>query len=302
MSEMPLVFIVILNWNNATDTLACLDAVAKLSYPRNAVLVVDNCSSDNSVELIRSRHPDVEILMLSQNLGYTGGNNRGIEKALHQGADYIWLLNDDTLVAPDSLQKLIDAAISEPSAGILGPKVYTYEARQTLLSAGGFFTAGYRVQQRGVGQPDQGQYDQLAEVDFVSGCAMLVRRALIEQTGMLDETFFAYEEDVEWCYRATQGGFKVLYVPQAHVWHPDTRMRDELSRRVVYYMARNRLLSIRKHRLGVSVFWVTLLQELRTLAAWTLRGRWRHKREQRNALALALIDYFRGKTGRCERV
>lgn len=301
-STLPHVAIVILNWNNAQDTIACLDAVAQLTYPYMSVLVVDNGSSDDSVEQISASHPKVTLVPLGENYGYTGGNNRGIELALEQGCDYVWLLNDDAVVAPDSLSRLMDVASVLPIAGILGPKIYTCEERQTILSAGGTLVDGWRVVQHGVGQPDEASYDKLTDVDFIMGCAMLVNRHLIEQIGMFEEGFFAYEEDVEWCYRAKQSGFRVLYVPQAHVWHPDTRLRDEYSPRVVYYMARNKLLFVRKHRLGPGILAQVLLQNFRTLASWSLRMRWRNKRAQRDALALALWDFFRKKAGRCEHI
>ena len=292
----------VLNWNSAPDTLACLDSISQLHYANYTVLVVDNASTDDSVRQIRKAYPHLEILALKENLGYSGGNNRGIEFALAGNCDYVWLLNDDTVVAPDSLASLVSVATSEPAAGILGPKVYTSEEPQTILSAGATIVNGWRAQSRGVGQTDRGQFDHMADVDVVSGCAMLVSRRLIEQIGTLDESFFAYHEDVEWCYRAKQAGFRVLLVPQAHVWHPDTRRRDEYSAVVVYYMTRNTLFFVSKHRLGLRVLAEVLLDGMRTLASWSLRRCWRHKRRQRDALALAILDFFRGMDGRCERL
>lgn len=299
-TNQPSVCIIILNWNNARDTLACLDAVKQLTYPNFSTLVVDNHSADDSLAQIRAKHPQAELLPLAQNFGYTGGNNRGIQHALQAGFDYVWLLNDDLVVAPDALTHLMAAAVAEPKAGILGPKVCTSEDRQTILSAGGTLVNGWQLQQHGAGQQDQGQYDQLTDVDFIMGCAMLVRRDVIEQVGLLEERFFAYEEDLDWCYRTKQAGFRVLYVPAAVTWHPDTSQRDEFSTRVVYYMARNKLIFVRKHQLGLGVFSQVILHDLKTLTSWTLRKRWQNKREQRNALALALLDFFRGKDGRCE--
>ncbi len=155
---------------------------------------------------------------------------------------------------------------------------------------------------RGLGELDVGQFGGPATVDYLTGCAVLVRRALIESVGALDERFFLYEEDVEWCYRGRRAGFQSVLVPQAKVWHPDTRRRDELSARVTYYTTRNKLLLIRVHRLGGRVVAAHLLRHARTLASWTVRPKWRHKRAQRRALVRALLDAARGRWGAAEGV
>lgn len=299
------VAIIILNWNNPDDTLACLRSVMALDYPaeRLRVIVVDNGSTDDSVARIRAAYPDVALIETGANLGYAGGNNVGIQYALdHHGCDYVWLLNDDVIVAPDSLPALMSVALADPRAGFLGPMVYTREEPQRILSAGSLLHDGWRPQHRGIGERDQGQFDTIAEVDYLSGCALLVSHSAIEAVGMLDEDFFAYHEDIEWCYRGKKAGFKVLFVPEAKVWHPDTLRRDENSPVVTYYIARNSLLFVKKHRLGHVKFARMLLGHARTLLSWSLRPRWRHKRPQRDALARALADFARGRVGSVDEI
>ncbi len=289
--------IVILHWNHAKDTLNCLAAVSNLDYSPIEVLVVDNGSTEPVAQKAIEVFPHAQILTNPRNLGYTGGNNKGIETALNLGCEYVWLLNDDVIVSPDSLSALMQVAQAKPMAGFLGPMIYTREDAQCILSAGGMLEGGWRARHRGIGEYGRGQFDQVADVDYLSGCALLVSRQAIGQIGSLDDDFFAYHEDIEWCYRGKRAGFKVLFVPQAKVWHPDTRRRDNDSPSVTYYIARNSLLFAKKHRLA-SVIWFHLLPGyLRTLFSWSIRPRWRHKRKQRDALARALIDFIRGRVG-----
>lgn len=295
--QFPLVAAIILNWNHPEDTLACLAAVSALDYPALLTLVVDNGSTDDSVEHIRAACPNVEIVETGANLGYTGGNNVGIRRALAHGAAYVWLLNDDTIAAPNSLSALVRAAESEPGAGFTGPLVRIRERPDLILSAGGVLGPDMRPSQRGLGELDEGQYNEIAEADFLSGCALLVNRSAIKRIGLLDEAFFAYGEDVEWCFRGSRAGFKVLFVPQAVVWHPDTRQRDENSARVMYYVARNHLLFLRKRRLGARKIARALLRNAILIANWSLNPKWRHARPKRNALWLAVRDFALGRTG-----
>jgi GT2 family glycosyltransferase len=261
----PRLVAVVLNWNNAPDTLRCLD-----------------------LALLENR----------ENLGYAGGNNVGIQYALDRGADYVLLLNDDAVVAPDALSALLDAAQDHPGVGFLGPKVLSLEEPRQLLSAGGILDREWRSSHRGADELDEGQFDELAEVDWLSGCALLVSREAIRRVGMLDPAFFAYHEDVDWCYRGRQAGLGVLLVPGAKVWHPDTRVQQLDSPLVTYYMARNSLLFLSKHRLGTDLLLRRLGRYLYRLVSWSIRSGWRHKRQQRDALLRAVLDFGRRRFGR----
>jgi GT2 family glycosyltransferase len=296
----PRLVVVVLNWNNAPDTLRCLDALAASDYEGFEVVVVDNASTDGSVAILRERQPNLALLENGENLGYAGGNNVGIQYALDRGAGYVLLLNDDSVVAPDALSALMAAAEDHPDVGFLGPKVLSLEEPSRLLSAGGILDRECRSSHRGGGEPDEGQFDELAEVDWLSGCALLVSREAVRRVGMLDPAFFAYHEDVEWCYRGRQAGLHVLFVPGARVWHPDTRVQQLDSPLVTYYMARNSLLFLVKHRLGISLLLRRLGRYLYWLASWSIRPRWRHKRRQRDALLQAVLDFGRRRFGRAD--
>lgn len=300
MLSNPKITIIILHWNNYTDTLSCLASVAELDYDNYQVVVIDNGSSNNSAAIIADAHPDIKILVAKKNLGYTGGNNMGIEFAIQDGCDFVWLLNDDVTVAPNSLSALVGVAITNPKVGFLGPKVYMHEDRQRFLSCGGIIDNYWHPRLLGIGELDKGQYDDTSEVDYLSGCALLVSQETIQAIGMLDDDFFAYHEDIEWCYRGKRANLKVVFVPEAKVWHPDTQKRDGNSPLVTYYISRNSLIFAKKNSLGIKVQMRLLMSYLRTLLSWTLRPKWRNKHRQRDALWQALLDFARGQFGHKE--
>jgi len=217
---------------------------------------------------------------------------------LEQEAEYILILNNDVLLAPDTLSKLIEVAEQEPLAGFLGPKVYHRENPQCLQCAGILLDRFYRSRHRGFDQLDIGQFGVVEEVDAIVGCAMLVSQQVIEKIGLLDTRYFMYREEIDWCCRARANGFRILYVPDAKVWHRNAQVRAEDLARITYYMTRNTYLLLSKQHAKLSVFMLVTLQNLVWLLNWTLNPKWRHKREQRDALFKALVDAFRGNYGR----
>lgn len=297
----PRVAILVLSWNGRDDTLACLASLQQVDYRACEVMVVDNGSTDDSVAAIRAAHPQVKLIETGENLGYVGGNNAGLAHVLATGADYALLLNNDTEVAPDFLDRLVEAAEAQPAIGIVGPTLYYFDRPEVIWSAGGGVDWGQgRTWMIGLDEEDRGQYGQTPRpVDFVTGCALLIKRPVMEQIGLLDARFFAYYEETEWCVRAARAGFKILHVPRAKVWHKISPAARMTSPTVHYYMTRNRLLFLDAARAGWRAWAHTLLLEyLRTLVSWSLRPKWRGLRAQRNMMLLALRDYFTGRVGR----
>jgi GT2 family glycosyltransferase len=302
---VPRVVIIVLNWNGLADTLGCLESLARLDYADQVgayeVVVVDNGSTDGSVQAIQAHFPRVPLIENGENLGYAGGNNVGLRYGLRQGADYALLLNNDTEVAPDFLRRLVDAAQADPQVSVAGPTICYYDQPEIIWSAGGAIDwRRGRTRMVGLNERDVGQFgNEPREVDFISGCAMLVRRVILEQVGLLDERFFAYYEEVEWCVRVRQAGSKIVHVPQARLWHKITPKARAASSSVHYYMTRNRLLFLRVTRAGWRAWLHTLFAEyLRTLVSWSVQPRWRGKREQRDAMLKAVVDFQRGRLGR----
>jgi len=168
-------------------------------------------SGDDSVAQIGRAFPDIPVIVNHANLGYAEGNNVGIRWALERGADYVMLLNDDALVEPDTFYHLV-RAVSPPDVGAVGCKVRVYETPQRLWAAGRCFP-------RGEYPLDDGRFDSPGEVDYVVGCCILLSRQALESVGLLDDKLFAIYEETEWCLRARQAGYRILYAPQAIVYH-----------------------------------------------------------------------------------
>ena len=300
----PSVAIIILNWNNASDTIECLRSVAELTYDNFITVVVDNGSSDNSVIEIRQAYPEVMLIEANRNLGFVGGNNVGLELAKVNKADYTLLLNNDTEVSPDFLDRLVTVIEADPTIGIVGPTIYYFDRPNVVWSAGGAIDWQHgSTRMLGLNEKEQGQFgEQPRPVDFVTGCALLIRMSLLDQIGVLDPRFFAYYEETEWCVRVARAGYQVLHVPTAKVWHKISLVTRESSPLVHYYMTRNRLLFLKLSQAGRRAWFNTLIVDYaRTLLSWSLKPKWRRqKASQRKVMFQAIRDYRRGIFGKSE--
>lgn len=214
------VFIVIVNWNGREVTLDCLRSLKKLTYREFTIIVVDNASSDGSVESLRSKFPDIIVLEQSNNLRFAGGNNVGIKYAMGHGAEAVLLLNNDTTVHPEFLTHLVERLEGDPATGMVAPKIYYHDDKNRIWFAGGeisFWTG--TMKHTGIRKTDHGQLDQHRKIDYATGCCVLVRSSVIEKVGMLDESYFIYTEDADWSMRVSDAGYSILYEPAAKVWH-----------------------------------------------------------------------------------
>jgi len=303
LSRLPHVAIVVLNWNGREDTLACLASLDQLDYPAYSVIVVDNASSDGTVAAIRSGYPQVKLIEARDNLGYVGGNNAGLEYAKANHSDYTLLLNNDTEVAPDFLWPLVEAAEADQGVGVVGPTIYYFDRPEIIWSAGGAINWDRgNTQMIGLDQEDQGQLGEVIRpVDFLTGCALLIKMAVVDRVGLLDPRFFAYYEEAEWCVRISRAGYKIQHVPNSKIWHkisPDDRENSPI---VHYYMTRNRLLFLKLSRAKPSAWLNTLLLEYGSrLLSWSIKPKWRYKASQRRAMIRAIRDYSLGNFGRLE--
>jgi hypothetical protein len=216
----PLTYVIVLNWNGRDDTLECLASLRDSAGPSVCILVVDNGSVDGSQEAIRREHPGVILLETGSNLRFAGGNNAGIRFALEKGAEQIMLLNNDTTVDPAFLGAMTDTLQSSTDIGIVAPKILYSADPGRLWYAGGeisFWTGTMR--HRGIREPDDGVPGIPCETGYASGCCLLAKRITVERIGLLDESYFMYSEDADWCMRARRAGFRVMYEPRARVWH-----------------------------------------------------------------------------------
>jgi GT2 family glycosyltransferase len=292
----PQVYFIIVNWNQADLTLACLASLSELDYPNRTIILVDNGSKDDSVTLIRNAYPQVTVLETGQNLGYSAGNNFGIRHAMNQGADYVFLLNNDTAVQPTMLSRMVAVAESNASVGMLGPTICYFDQPDVLWSAENsvnWFRG--RVIRHNMNElvPEAATIMSPRAVEYVDSCAILVKRRVIETIGMLDESYFINFDDADWNLRARQAGFDVMYIPSARVWHKVSAAMGQASPATTYYMTRNVLLFFWKHARGLARVSATLHvfgRTIRTVGAWTFRPKYRQMRRQRDANLFALRD------------
>jgi GT2 family glycosyltransferase len=264
----------VLHWGVEADTIACLRSVSASGFPARPLFVIDNGTGVPSDAAIRAAAPEAEIIRLPQNIGYTGGNNVGIRRALAAGVEQVVLVNNDALVAPDCLDTLVRVAREEgPRVAAVGAKVFSATDPSRLWIAYGHLT--YRaalVQRVGNGDVDDARFQERRIVDWVAGCAVLLTRRALEDVGLLDETFFAYHEDVDWCTAARARGYAVVFAPDARVAHHgggSTAGSSGGGEAVRYLSARNTVLFARKHaglgdwlRLAVTIGGSLLLRHL----------------------------------------
>lgn len=293
----PFVICVILNSTKREDTLECIESLSRNSYVNKKVIVLDNHSTDGSVPAIQAAYPDVQIIALEENLGYAGNNNVGIKAAMEQGADWVYVLNEDIALDEKCIEALVQAGEREPDIGILGPLVYHHDEPDVIQSAGGMLGKYWESIHLGKNELDQGQFTKPHPVEWISGCAILVRRSAIEQAGMLDKDYFIYWEETEWCIRVGRAGWKIVNVPQAKIWHKGVQRNYQPKSSFTYYGTRNHLLTLAKHNAPLYVKAHTWFQLWRTLISWTVKPKWRSKHEHRNAMWKGMLDFLQGRFG-----
>ena len=243
--------VILVNWNNFTDTAECLDSLLGAGYPRLDIVVVENGSDGDDGTLLKERYgQSIRLLENGKNWGFAKGCNTGIADAVARGAEYVVLLNNDTVVPAGFLDDLIDVARSDGSIGIAGGKIYCHEFPDMIWFAGGQVDRlRGRTPIRGSGEKDTGQYEETAAVDWICSCFMVISRAVLEEVGMFDERFFFGWEDADLCLRASKAGYKVVYVPGSAVRHKGfgRTKRERLQGRPLYYASRGHFLFMDKH-------------------------------------------------------
>ena len=295
--SLPLVINVILNTNRREDTLECLESLMASTYANQRTIVLDNHSSDGSAAAIEANFPDVQIILIEDNLGYAGNNNVGIESALKQGADWVFVLNEDTILDPECTAELIAIGENRPDVGIVGPMVYHHDEPNYIQSAGGLVDDHLRGRHLAQNEQDHGQYKQPHAVDWITGCGILVRREAINQVGFIDERFFYYVEEEEWCLRVKKAGWGIVHVPRAKLWHKGVQRNYQPKPSVTYYATRNQLLLLSKHNTKLKTWLVAWGYIIRNLTSWTVQPKWHSKRPHRDAMLWGARDFVLKRWG-----
>lgn len=235
----PSVSIVLVNWNRPTDTIACLDSLRSLTYRNFYTIVVDNDSSDDSVQRIAAAHPEAQLLRSASNIGFSGGCNIGIRQGLETGADHIWLLNNDTKVEPDALTEMVDVAESDVRIGAVGSILYYMDRPEQIQAWGGgtinLWTGRSRHRRRA------------GDLDYITGASMLLRKEALNSVGLLDDGFFLYWEDTDLCFRIRAAGWRLAVAERSHVFHKESASSGRGSSQQNRYFNTSALRFHRKH-------------------------------------------------------
>lgn len=294
----PQVSIIILNWNGYKDTVECISSLEEIVYENCQIVLVDNGSDINEAEILEKDFSIIKTIRSDKNLGFSGGNNVGIKYALDLNADYILLLNNDTIVKTNFLKPLLKKFLDEKEVGIVAPMINYYDEPQRIWTVGGSIS---RI--RGSGFADSNKWESQVsnedrEVGFVSGCCMLIRREVFEKIGLLDENYFLYLEDTDFCYRIKEAGYKIFMTPKSKIFHKVNSSTKNNSLLPLYYTTRNRLYFAKKN--FKVAFYLTLVYMLIVMTIksiyWIIVGRGKYVK----AVTQAFKDFFDNKMGKVE--
>jgi hypothetical protein len=325
-SESPKVYALVSTWHNSEDMIQCIQSLRGIEYPEMQVVVRDNGSTDGSDERIlawlaeneipcvqydreeaeRGGDPGAEakgvggrypviFIQAGRDLGYAGGNNVALRCIMARAdAGYVWLLNNDTVMAPSALAALVRAAEADASIGMVGSKLLYYDLPETLQLAGGAMLSPWRGDIRVVAShaPDDGSWDEPFDVDFICGASLLAKVEALKAAGLMESRYFLYWEDADWGLRARRAGYRLVYCPESRVWHKEGATTGRRSFASDYYWVRNGLHFTLRHYPWfmplVPLAYCVKFFVLRPLRGETINARafWR-----------GLADFVMGRTG-----
>ena len=316
----PNVFIILVNWNNYVDTIDCLSSLTLIDYEDYCVIVIDNSSTNGSVREIKrwlgqnaipyrsapvelSNEPtmgrkSVLIVESKENTGFAGGNNIGIEIAKEQGADYILLLNNDTIVTKTFLTEMLRTFAIEKDIGIVSGKIYFHDNPSRIWYCGG------RIDfVRGAAYHDDVERDGTFETGFITGCLMLIKKDVIEKVGLLDKSYFLNVEDWDYSYKTRKAGFRLYVNANAIIYHKTSSAIGGLySLRNQYYFHRNRLFFFKRHLRKSQWLLFMAFQMTVAVPAWLLIQACLGNTDCIKGCILGMKDYFAGQFGLSTRI
>jgi len=264
------VAVVILNWNGGDDILDCLKSVFESTHKTLEVVIVDNGSLDGSSDAIHLRFPQTHFIVNPRNLGFAKGSNQGMEWALERGIRYVLLLNGDARVHPNTIRELLAVVFAEDDKVVACPRIYLGNANSVTnrlwFASGTVKLWAGLFQNPAFNQPDSPRWSVPRDMEYASGCCMLIPASVLQNVGMLDEAFFAYCEDIDFSLRVRKAGFRLRYVPTAYLWHGSKGRTDRTHTAIYRYLAtRNNLWVVRKHGSRLDVLACLCVLPLRSL-------------------------------------
>lgn len=242
---MSKVSIITVNYNQTEHTLHLLDSLRLQSYSDTEIIVVDNGSKESPEEIINTRYPQVKVIRSEKNLGFAGGNNLGIN---HSTGEYLFFVNNDTVIPEGCIDSLVYRLDHHKEAGIVCPLIYYYDQPTVVQFAGYTPLNPYTCRNESVGFGQQlSRSNKLAASSYAHGAAMMVRRSVVEQVGLMSEDYFLYYEELDWGERIRKAGFGIFIDHNAHIYHKESMSVGKASAMKTYFQTRNRILFVRKH-------------------------------------------------------
>lgn len=238
----PLVYIILVNYNGADDTVACLNSLRKIDYKNKKIIIIDNASTDNSLDVLYSfLNDDVLLFGLNENIGFAGGNNVGIKYAMGHKADYVLLLNNDTEVEPDFLTHLVVKAEESPSIGVVGGRINYFSEKEKVWFLGGKINKfSGKTRHLFLNKTNKQKLPITAfDTEYITGCMMLVRADVIKIVGTMKEDYFLYYEETDWCAKINKAGYRLVIEPKSIIYHKISSSTKKISNIVSYYYDRN---------------------------------------------------------------
>lgn len=285
MLDKPTVFAITINYCHPEITLECVNSLRESKNVNLEIIIVDNASPDDSVNILKELLPkdNITLIKSSQNKGFSAGNNLGIKYALSHNAEFILLINNDTVVDPDMVS-ILQKKVNKTT--VVAPKIYYYENQHRVWFAGGkYIPILGKYFHIGEGQKDS--FFETMECDWLTGCCVMFKSETIRKTGMFDEIYFMYMEDVDYSLRLKNNGVKLIMVPEAHMWHKVSTSSGVESKFTVYYSNRNRLYLQKKFQIDILTRLVTLLTRILLIIKGVLFN------TNQKYIAYAVADYFR---------
>lgn len=283
----PLVSIIALNYNQLEVTVEFVESCNELSYENIELIIVDNNSEIDPTDKILSIYPNARIFRLQKNIGFTGGNNYGMERA---NGDFIFIVNNDTEVTPDLIEKLLQPFDTDKSIGVVSPKIKYFDNPQMIQYAGYSDINPYTGRNKAIGsrQIDEGQFNISGYTPYAHGAAMLVKKEVIDKVGMFPDDFFIYYEELDWSARITRAGYKIYYQSEAEIYHKESITMGKESSIKAYYHTKNRIYFMRrnfsKFQFIIFSFYLTFLIIPKSVLKYVLNGQYDHLKSFQKAI------------------
>lgn len=289
--------IILVNFNGKLYNEQCINSIKLSTYSNYSIYVVDNNSSDNSVEILKEKFRDgITIIENDDNLGFSCANNIGIKKALDDGCNYILMLNNDTVIENNMIEEMLDISLKNHGS-VVSPKIYYYDNKHIIWSAGGNinWVKGLPIQY-GIDKVDSNEFSYEREVQFATGCCILIPKGVIEKIGLLSDKYFLYYEDTDYSIRMINGGVKIIYAPNAKMYHKvSASTGGSKSKLLIYYMTRNRLLFNKKFNkkyiISTLYFYITFI--IKSII-WIFKG----EAYIPKTMIMAIKDFYKKEYGK----